>query len=63
MKFKKQLLSLLMILVLVVSGCSHVTLPTNVNAAFNNFTNTLFKQEVSSNTLNLHYSLKLCIYL
>ena len=58
MKFKKLALSLFLCLVILVSGCSHFSIPTNANTAFRNFTLCLFQQEVASNTLNLHYSLQ-----
>lgn len=58
MKFKKQLSILLISTLLVLSSCSHISIPTNANTAFRNFTLNLFKQEVASNTINLHYSLQ-----
>lgn len=58
MKIRKRLLSLLVILSLLITGCSNISIPTNVNTAFSNFTLDLFRQEVSANTINLHYSLK-----
>lgn len=58
MKIKKRLVSILLCLSLCITGCSHFSIPTNVNSAFQNFTHCLFQQEVSSNTINLHYSLE-----
>ena len=58
MKFKKRILCLFLMITLCVTGCSNISIPTNINAAFKNFTHCLFLQEVSSNTINLHYSLK-----
>lgn len=40
----------------LLSGCT--SLPVNANTEFRNFTLSLFQSEVSSNTINLHYSLK-----
>lgn len=56
MKSKKTILSLLLALSLFVGGCSKI--PTNANAAFRNFTLGLFRDDVSSNALGLHYTLK-----
>lgn len=39
-------------------GCSTPQKATNENAAFETFTNQLFQQEVSSNTISLHYTLQ-----
>lgn len=58
MNRKKQLLFLLIACLLLMTSCAKVKLPTNVNTAFENFTLCLFQQEVSSNTINLHYSLQ-----
>lgn len=58
MKFKKRFLALILSLVLLLVGCSHLSIPTNANTAFQNFTFCLFQQEVASNTINLHYTLK-----
>lgn len=58
MKFKKRFLALALSLVLLIVGCSQISIPTNANTAFKNFTFCLFQQEVASNTINLHYSLK-----
>lgn len=56
MKRKKQLLSLLIICTCMITSCSYI--PTNVDAAFKNFTLTLFQQDVASSTLALHYSVE-----
>lgn len=58
MKFKKRFLALGMSLVFLIVGCSNISIPTNANTAFKNFTFCLFQQEVASNTINLHYTLK-----
>lgn len=57
MKFRKRLIAVLLAFMLFLVGCSNISLPTNANTAFKNFTFSLFQQEVSSNTINLHYSL------
>lgn len=58
MKFKKQLLSVLLTCSLLFTGCGSWSIPTNANTAFRNFTLCFFQQEVASNTINLHYSLQ-----
>lgn len=58
MKSKKRFLALIFSLLLFIVGCSNLSIPTNANAAFKNFTFCLFQQEVASNTINLHYTLK-----
>jgi len=58
MKFKKRILALFLVAFIFIAGCSKISLPNNANTAFKNFTLCLFKQEVSSNSINLHYSLK-----
>ena len=57
MKFRKRIIASILSAMLFLVGCSNISLPTNANAAFKNFTFSLFQQEVSSNTINLHYSL------
>ncbi len=57
MKLKKRLLALVLSLLCTV-GCSNFSIPTNANTAFKNFTFSFFRQEVASNTINLHYTLK-----
>lgn len=58
---KKRLLSVSLTIsiagTLVLAGCSLNT-NTNQNKAFESFTKEVFCQEVSSNTISLHYSLK-----
>ena len=58
MRFKKRLLSLFLVITLLLTGCRNFSIPTNANTAFQNFTLNFFKEEVSSNTINLHYTLK-----
>ncbi len=58
MKFKKRFLALALSLIFFIVGCSNISIPTNANTAFKNFTFCLFQQEVASNTINLHYTLK-----
>lgn len=57
MKFRKRILTVILSVILFLVGCSNISIPTNANTAFKNFTFSLFQQEVSSNTINLHYSL------
>ena len=58
MTMKKRILSLIMVFCLCITACSKISIPTNSNAAFENYTHCLFQQEVASNTINLHYSLQ-----
>lgn len=58
MKSKKRLLALVLACFVLFAGCSSIHIPTNANTAFSNFTRCLFMEEVASNTINLHYSLK-----
>ncbi len=58
MKLKKRILSLLLISIIFATGCSRLSIPTNTNTAFENFTFTLFQQDVASTTLGLHYTLQ-----
>lgn len=58
MNNKKRWISLILVLVLLLTGCEKFSIPTNANTAFRNFTFDLFQQEVASNTINLHYSLQ-----
>lgn len=58
MHFRKRLLSLLTSCSLLFTGCAKISIPTNANAAFENFTLNLFQQDVSSSTLGLHYTLQ-----
>ena len=57
MKFKKRIIAVTLSIMLLLVGCSNISIPTNANTAFKNFTFCLFQQEVASNTINLHYSL------
>ncbi len=58
MKLKRRILALFLATSVLLSGCSTISIPTNANTAFRNFTLGFFQQEVSSNTMNLHYSLQ-----
>ena len=53
--FKRIFLSILTVTCLL-SGCNSI--PANANTEFRNFTLSLFQSEVSSSTINLHYSLQ-----
>lgn len=55
---KKFFFLFLTILSLFLTSCENISIPTNANTAFQNFTLCLFQQEVASNTINLHYSLQ-----
>ncbi len=57
MKFRKPVFAVILPVILFLVGCSNISIPTNANTAFKNFTFSLFQQEVSANTINLHYSL------
>lgn len=57
MKLQKRLLALLLSFIFLFSGCGKISLPTNANTAFQNFTLCYFQEGVASNTINLHYSL------
>lgn len=58
MKRKKIFLPLLLAAILFLTSCGKISIPTNANTAFQNFTLCLFQEEVASNTINLHYSLQ-----
>lgn len=58
MTFKRRILAFLLVTSILLTGCSKISIPTNANTAFRNFTLGFFQQEVSSNTINLHYSLQ-----
>ncbi|MBQ8559640.1 MAG: DUF885 domain-containing protein [Tyzzerella sp.] len=58
MKFKKHLATLFLSFTLLLPGCSNISIPTNADAAFEHFTLELFKQDVASTTLGLHYSIQ-----
>ena len=55
MKAQKIILSFFFSITLLAGGCSKIS--TNVNTAFRNFTMSLFRDDVASNTLGLHYTL------
>lgn len=57
MRFKKIFTSILS-LSLLLTGCSSISIPTNADAAFRNFTLNLFQQDVTSTTLGLHYTIQ-----
>ena len=58
MKHTKKMIALILSFSLLISGCSHLSIPTNINTAFENFTFSLFQQDVVSTTLGLHYTLQ-----
>lgn len=58
MKFKKRFLLFFTVFCLLLTSCANLSIPTNADAAFENFTLTLFQQDVSSTTLGLHYTLQ-----
>lgn len=58
MKRKKRLFLLCLSFIILPSGCSKISALTNADAAFENFTLTLFQQDVSSTTLGLHYTVQ-----
>lgn len=58
MKIQKKLLFLIIAFTFLITACGKISIPTNANTAFRNFTLCLFQQEVASNTINLHYSLR-----
>ena len=57
MKLYKKLFAIVTTCALLITGCGKITIPTNANTAFRNFTLCFFQQEVASNTINLHYTL------
>lgn len=57
MRFKKILTPILAAL-LLVTGCSNFSIPTNADAAFENFTLNLFQEDAASTTLGLHYTVQ-----
>lgn len=57
MRFKKSL-AFFLSLSLFLTGCSNISIPTNADAAFRNFTLNLFQQDVTSTTLGLHYTVQ-----
>ncbi len=61
MKMKSRIIKSLAFLLLfsfLLYGCQKSPLATSSNAAFESFTNDLFRADVSSTTLGLHYTLK-----
>ena len=56
-RFKKTLAFILSLSLFLV-GCSNISIPTNADAAFRNFTLNLFQQDVTSTTLGLHYTVQ-----
>ena len=58
MNLKKRIVSFLICIVLLCTSCSKINLSSNVDAAFENFTREVFRQDVSSTTLGLHYTLE-----
>ena len=61
MKIKSRLiksLAFLLFFSFLLYGCQKSPLATSSNAAFESFTNDLFREDVSSTTLGLHYTLK-----
>ena len=58
MKLKRYFFSFFTSFFLLLTGCANITIPTNANTAFRNYTLCLFQEEVAANTINLHYSLK-----
>ena len=57
MRLKKIFASILS-LSLLLTGCNHISIPTNADTAFRNFTLNLFQQDVASSTLGLHYTIQ-----
>ena len=58
MKIHKKLLVLIISSSIFITACGKISIPTNANTAFRNFTLCFFQQEVASNTISLHYSLQ-----
>ena len=58
MNLKKNFSLILLGILFLLTGCGKISIPTNANTAFRNFTLCFFQQEVASNTINLHYSLQ-----
>ncbi len=57
MKFFQKKFSILLLFFLLLSGCAQPS-SHDVNTSFTQFTNALFRQEVASNTISLHYTLE-----
>ena len=58
MNSKKKFAIVLIAMLLLITACGKISIPTNANTAFRNFTLCFFQQEVATNTINLHYSLQ-----
>ena len=58
MNLKKKCVITLTCILFFLTACGKISIPTNANTAFRNFTLCFFQQEVASNTINLHYSLQ-----
>lgn len=58
MHIKKRLILLYTSILFLFAGCAKLTIPTNADAAFENFTRTLFQQDVAATTLGLHYTIQ-----
>lgn len=58
MNLKKRFITLLLLLTVLLTSCVPKSIPTNANAAFSNFTQNLFRQDVSATTIGLHYTLQ-----
>ena len=58
MNLKKKFAITLTSILFFLTACGKISIPTNANTAFRNFTLCFFQQEVASNTINLHYSLQ-----
>ena len=56
MYFFKRIIIITLTVTCLLCGCTSI--PANANTEFQNFTLSLFQSEVSSNTINLHYSLQ-----
>ncbi len=57
MRFKK-ILTLFLAVSFLITGCSNFSIPTNADAAFENFTLNLFQEDAASSTLGLHYTVQ-----
>ncbi len=55
---KKKLFIPIILVIFLFLGCSEISTPSTADTAFRSFTQSLFQSEVSSNTINLHYTLK-----
>lgn len=57
-KYLTSFTALLLSASLFLSGCSSIRVSSDTNAAFRQFTLDLFRQDVASNTIGLHYTLE-----